>query len=31
VTILDRPALEEQSCDCYAVIAGELAAVSARD
>jgi len=29
--ILDRSALEEQACACYAVIAGELAAVEAED
>jgi CRP-like cAMP-binding protein len=31
ITILDRAALEEQACDCYAVIAAELAALDARD
>jgi len=27
LTILDRPALEEQSCDCYRVISDAIAAL----
>ena len=29
VSVLDRAALEDQACDCYAVIARELAALAA--
>ena len=31
LTVLDRPALEDQACGCYAVIAGKLAELETRD